>query len=497
MGANEDADERFRLVFETSPDAIVITKLSDGCIVDVNGGFERITGWSRAEALGRTTADLGLWVDPELRAQVAERIARDGGVDNLEASFVDRHGHHSEGLFSARLMTLSGEPHLLSTSRDVGALARARREREEALAQLRHAQKAEAVARLAGGVAHDFNNLLTVVLSGVCLAEEVVDDPELLELLATVRGAATRGAGVTRQLLAVSRRSVTDPQPVVLGDAVQQLLPLLQRLLPPGVALSIVSSTDERPTLLDRGQLDQVIMNLVINARDAVGDTGTVTVRTYEQRGDDRDHVVLDVEDDGPGFDPEVRDRVFEPFFTTKPAGVGTGLGLSVVDGIVRQCGGFATLGGEPGRGARVRLHFPVTGLELREGAVASRPPPVVGPRNILLVEDDAALRWVVAHALRRAGHHVLPAAGVDEALQLLDASPLAPDLLLSDVQLGGRSAVELVDAVRRRHPNLPVWLMSGNAEPQLPPDLSARLLAKPFELSELLAAVRAALEEG
>jgi len=390
--------------------------------------------------------------------------------------------------------------------------------------QLRQSQKMEAIGKLAGGVAHDFNNLLTVIEGN---AELLADDPHVppaaLELLREITSASNRAAQLTNHLLAFSRKQTLRATVFDLATTVNELIPMLRRMLGTGTALEVEAA----PSFVtaDRVQLDQVLLNLVVNARDATANGGSIAIRCVEtQFEDSRDavqgdrvppgrYVVLSVQDTGVGIPAELQERVFEPFFTTKATGEGTGLGLSMVYGLVRQSGGFVSLDSAPGRGTRIEILLPAltpsaipAAAEATTGAAAESltqpakavPPSAAATRTVLVVDDEDAVRRVVAAVLRRNGFSIIEAASGREALTALAERPDVT-LVISDVlmpELGGR---ELARQLQREYPEKPILFISGYTNQELANeggslDATATFLAKPFSSQQLLAAVNTLL---
>jgi two-component system cell cycle sensor histidine kinase/response regulator CckA len=367
--------------------------------------------------------------------------------------------------------------------------------------QFLQAQKMEAVGRLAAGVAHDFNNLLTVVLGSCDLLQSqpgsVAEDSR--RWLAAVRDAGERAARLTRQLLAFTRRVVVDPRNLDLGTLVAETGQMLKRLLGADVELRIERVGRPAVVRADASQLEQLLLNMAVNARDAMPDGGVLTITT---RGDTPgDHMVeLTVADTGTGMEADVRARLFEPFFTTKPMGKGTGLGLAVVQSVVEQSHGTIEVDSEPGRGTRFRFRFPaVAPSDEPESAEPSPPPVAKGAESIVLVEDDVQVRKLTRAVLERAGYAVQEFRDADEALRAAYEPGWRADLLLTDVVLPGAGSAQLVPALRGRLPGLPVVCMSGYADDEMLRrglgGNAVSFLAKPFPPQDLLAVVRAALD--
>ncbi len=372
--------------------------------------------------------------------------------------------------------------------------------------------KMEAVGHLAGGVAHDFNNLLTAIL-GICdlmLMRHLPGDSDFDDIQ-QIRSNSNRAASLTRHLLAFSRQQTLRPQVVLLPDLLSEVTHLLKRLLGEGIVLEVEHAREQGPVRVDAPQLEQVVVNLAVNARDAMPDGGTLTIETYavsarevrEQPGSGlpvADYTALRVTDTGPGIPPAVLPKIFDPFFTTKELGKGTGLGLSTVYGIVRQSGGFIAVDKAPNGGARFTIHLPVhTGpLEVRAES-RRRVAADWGQGTILLVEDEDMVRSVAQRALSRAGYTVRAAASGDEALALLAADP-AIDAVVSDVAMPGLDGPQTVRAVRERLPDVPVLFMSGYAEEHARRRIdvdNAAFLPKPFSVAQLTDAVARLLPEG
>jgi two-component system, cell cycle sensor histidine kinase and response regulator CckA len=378
--------------------------------------------------------------------------------------------------------------------------------------QFRQAQKMEAVGHLAGGVAHDFNNLLTIIngYSEVLLPDLPPGDPRR-EMIAQIRQAGERAAGLTRQLLAFSRRTVLEPKVLDLNDVVRDNEKMLRRLIGEDVRLTAVLDPAAEPVKVDPGQISQVVMNLAVNARDAMPTGGELTIETGTvevdasaaadpEAGPGR-YVRLAVTDTGSGMTPEVRARLFEPFFTTKAPGKGTGLGLATVYGIVKQSGGFISVHSEPGRGAAFQVYFPVA-----EGRTPARKSShglkamARGAETVLVVEDEGAVRVLVGAVLRRAGYTVLEAGRGTEALRLAGEHPGPVHLLITDVvmpEMGGRELVERLAGLR---PGLRVLYLSGYTEDAVVRhgvlQAEVAFLQKPFTMAALTTKVRQVLDE-
>lgn len=383
--------------------------------------------------------------------------------------------------------------------------------------QLRHTQKMEAIGRLAGGMAHDFNNLLTAILGfGEFVLDQLPPGSPLAQDVGQIVDAALRGRSITRQLLAFGRKGEWRAEAVPVAEVVTSSTRLLERTLGAHLELRSDGGPPGLSVVVDPSRLEQCLMNLVLNARDAAADQGgQIEVRARSARlarprfGDPEsvpagNWVVLEVEDNGKGIAPEIRSRVFEPFFTTRPEGRGTGLGLAMVYGIVKQAGGYVTLDSEPGAGTCVTLYLPAA-PEVGEGrpeaptADAGAPLSLDG-RTVLLVEDQDQVRGLLARRLRQAGLEVVEATHGRDALERLAELSTQPDLVLTDVSMPEMDGWALARALNDRHPQVPVLFMSGHTAPyeSAPGTLpipEADLLLKPFGADELLARIAARLQ--
>jgi two-component system, cell cycle sensor histidine kinase and response regulator CckA len=356
--------------------------------------------------------------------------------------------------------------------------------------ELFHTRKVESLGRLAGGIAHDFNNLLTIIMAHLELAALHTEDEELRENLTCAREAAEGGARLTSRLLAFSRKQVMRPERVDLVAVVEDLRKLVLPLLGEDIQVRIDSQVSAAPVLADAGQLQQVLLNLCVNARDAMPDGGCLTVSlTSSEEG----WVSISVGDTGCGIPPELQSLVFEPFFTTKTAGRGTGLGLSTVEGIVSQLGGRVDLWSQSGLGTTVTVSLPEVcqaTTKARDTAAEPAPEQPAGAQRVLLVEDEEGLRTLTAGALRRFGHTVSCAANALAALDVVTQAALPPEVLVTDVVMPGMDGGELARQLKARLPHLRVLFVSGYTDDRLEglplnqPDYG--FLAKPYSMDQL-----------
>ncbi len=481
---------------------------SDGRISYASESVERILGFGETELLGREFGEL---VHPDDLEFLAGRFAElaDGGPTTGGHKIRMRHADGGWRLLEVAVSNRLADP-------DVGALvvnARDVTELHETEEQLRQAQRIEAVGRLAGGVAHDFNNLLTVMIGSadVALARLPEGDAGRIEL-EEIRAASERAADLTRQLLAFGRKQVLLPETFELDAAVVRTGQMLRRLIGEHVELVVLPGGGAARVRVDAGQLEQVLVNLAVNARDAMPDGGTLTIATGTKRLDEPvagdgaelpsgEYASLSVRDTGTGMDEKTLDRIFEPFFTTKHDGAGTGLGLATSHGIVAQSGGTMKVESEPGHGSVFTVLLPLADAPAAETPARQAPPaPSVRPAaaTVLVAEDEPAVRGLVVAGLERAGYTVLGASEGDEALALAHGHEGPIDLLMTDIVMPGMSGRALAERLAAERPGLPVLYTSGYPAGALgSEDVSAPgagFLQKPFTLAELTAAVAGAI---
>ena len=431
---------------------------------------------------------------------VSGTIGEETAVESLKAGACDF-------LVKGRLARLL--PAIERERREIELRREHAREREALEEQLRHAQKIEAIGQLAGGIAHDFNNMLTAILGyAELLTEQIGPDKPIGADLQEIVTAAQRATSLTRQLLAFSRKQTIEPVALSLNAVVETLEPMLRRLISADVSIQTDLDRQTYVVLADKTQLEQVLMNLVVNARDAMPDGGTLTIKTDNTAlgaGDlarlpgavEGEYTVIAVSDTGVGMAPEIQRRIFEPFYTTKERGRGTGLGLAAVYGIVKQLGGNIWVESEPGRGSSFTIYLPRTVAPSVSGAPRlRRNTPPLGKETILLVEDEPGVRSFARTVLVRYGYHVLEAESSEQALTQLSAYDGPLDLLLTDVMLSGMDGGQLARHLAPGRPNLRVIFMSGNADPSVEEALpdESDLMEKPFRAHTLLSRVRESL---
>lgn len=512
-----DAEEqRFRQLAEHIQEVLWIRDPKHDRILFVSPSFETVWGRSR-EALYRQAEIYTDAVHPDDRRRVRAALQSEQarGFD-IEYRVIRPDG--SVRWIRDRAFPVRDESgavvRITGIAADITDTVTAQREVQEALAesqeQLRQAQKMEAVGRLAGGVAHDFNNLLVVILSYADLAMNVLDeDHPLVDDVAEIKRAGERAAALTQQLLAFSRRQMLKPEPHDLNAIVGNVHRLLERLIGEDVRMRLDLASELPAALVDKGQCEQIIMNLAVNARDAMPRGGTMTLRTrlttFEESPVGADiapgrYATLCVQDTGIGMDEATRQLVFEPFFTTKGANKGTGLGLATVFGIVKQSRGHVEVQSEVGMGSTFTVHLPLAACQaVEEVAEIERPAPPTGSERILLVEDEDMVRRLSERVLSMRGFEVVSTTNAEEALSFLEESDATFSLLLTDVVLPGMTGSELCAKARALRPQMRVLFMSGYTEDDVIrygiETGRSDLLIKPFTPNVLLNQVRHTLD--
>ena len=513
FAALEASPLAIRAVLEASPNAVVAVD-TDGLITYANPQVEATFGYRHDEIVGQS---IGALLPERLRDRhlghrtryMATPTSRPMGI-GLDLAGRRRDGREFPVEISLTPVDTSEGTVVFATVVDITA-------RKAAEEQLLQAQKMESVGRLAGGIAHDFNNMLSAIRGYAELLREdlssgrALDEATIRESVDAIHGAADRAAALTAQLLAFSRQQVLTPRVLDPRHTIRGLEPMLRRLI--GEQIRLVLSLDPATgiVLADPGQLDQIGVNLVVNARDAIDGAGTVTIETSNATFSEpyaAEHfevlpgryVMLAVSDTGAGIDRAVREHIFEPFFTTKERGRGTGLGLATIYGIVKQSGGHIWLYSEPDHGTTFKLYFPLAdgAIDQEPSAVAGRPP--VGRGSVLVAEDEEVVRQFTSRVLERAGYKVVAAASADEALGLLEAGGEFV-AIVTDVVMPGLSGTDLAATVLDRFPTVGVVLLSGYTAETL--DLTgvlergAQFVGKPFTPGQLTDAVHAARREG
>jgi two-component system cell cycle sensor histidine kinase/response regulator CckA len=502
--ALRESEQRFEMIFNATSTMLAFTERTRGCIVDVNNAWLQTMGLHREQAIGMTGKDLGLWTNPEDRQRVLSQLEAAGRVSDVEADLV-MGGSTFPAQLSLQHIERNGERFILWEIGDLTERKRAEAEQEQLRSQLLQIQKMESIGRLAGGIAHDFNNILSAILGFGDLALELVpkDSPQH-EYVAEMVRAGERAGELTKQLLAFSRKQVLQPRIVEPAAVIRQLEPMLRRLIGEDVILQLLLDAETSTIRVDASRLEQVIVNLVVNARDAMPEGGTLTLETSNVEFDDSylsthadarigPHVMIAVSDTGVGMDAVTRARAFEPFFTTKGPGQGTGLGLSTVYGIVKQSGGWVWLYSEPGRGTTFKVYFPQSS-GLPSPLEHSETSPPARPRSdtvVLVVEDDPQVRLLVATILGGSGYTVLVASNPLEAIEMEEQYSGEIHVLLTDVVMPHMNGRQLAEKITARRPNARIVFVSGYTENTIihrgEVDEGVNFLSKPITSNRLL----------
>ena len=509
--ALRESEERFRVLFESSPDACYIVT-AEAKFIDINRAAEEMLGYRREEVLDKTAVELSLIHPDYMEAAISIAVQCLAGSPAPPTELLIVHSSGREIIVESRAVPVRFRNGLaiLSTSRDISARKKAEAEQRRLEEQLRQASKMEAVGRLAGGVAHDFNNVLTGIrgFTDILLSSVPESDPNRADLL-EIQHATQRAAALTGQLLAFSRKQVVEPIVVDLNQLLSGAVRILERLIGEDVQVAFEPGAELRAVRVDPSGMEQVLINLAVNARDAMPQGGLLSIETgaveidaefCERHLDARpgSYVLLSVRDTGVGMSTGVLSRLFEPFFTTKGPGRGTGLGLSIIYGIVQQAGGFVHVASDLGAGSTFRIYLPAVSEKPTVPVVLIEPDLPRGSETILLVEDEALVRSLVDKFLRSQGYRVLSAALGSEAVQLAADGSEHIDLLVSDVILPNMNGRQIYEKLTQTRPDLRVLFMSGYTENIIAPhgvlEAGFYFVQKPFSLKELARKIREAL---
>jgi PAS domain S-box-containing protein len=501
------SQQRLRAIMEHAP-LMVTEKDLTGHYTFINRAFQERLGISESDAIGKTAYDVLAKDRADAQTELDNEVIATRGTVQRE---IVVSAHPGPRTLLITKFPLNGPSGAMEA---IGTIGVDITEMKQAETQLAHVQKMEAVGQLTGGVAHDFNNLLTAILLNADVLADRIGDERLRPLAEATRMAAERGADLTRRLLAFGRRQTLEPRPTDVNALVAGMEQLMRRTLGEHIAIDIRIGADLWPATVDPGQLEAAVVNLAVNARDAMPQGGRITIETANVELDEGfatvndeveagDFVMIAVSDTGSGMGSDVLERVFEPFFTTKEVGKGTGLGLSMVYGFVKQSGGHTRIYSEVGVGTVVKIYLPRSDVPaevaaLRQRAASDLP---TGGETILLVEDDALVRKHTENQLKSLGYHVVAAEDAAQALDRVNEG-CVPDLLFTDIVMPGKmNGRELAERLRNRWPHLKVLYTSGFSHGMLDTPLggeltATHLLGKPFRRRDLAAKVREVLDE-
>ncbi len=509
--ALRESEERYRSVVEQMTEGVLLIDPATYRVVEANTAMGEMLGYGPSEMVGMRLFDLVAATPPRVE-EVTRQAMVEGLVPRFSRQFSTRDGKPLDVEVTVSRIETGGESLLLGLIRDISEEKRAEAERARLEAQYRQAQKMEAVGRLAGGVAHDFNNMLSVILGNAELGlGQVPGGTPVHEALGEIHAAAQRSADLTRQLLAFARRQTVAPETLDLNSTVEGMLTMLKRLIGEDIELTWTPGADLWPVRIDPTQVDQVLANLCVNARDAIDGVGTITIETENMHCDASyateraevapgDYVRLAVSDTGRGMDAETLASIFEPFFTTKATGEGTGLGLAMVYGVVRQNGGFINVYSEPNEGTTFKIYLPrYQGPGEREAEQAPTAAVERGHETVLFVEDEPAIGRLGQTMLEGLGYRVLTAGTPGEALALAREHPGRIHLLITDVVMPEMNGRELARQLLSIYPDLKRLFMSGYTANVIAHhgvlDPGVNFIQKPFTRQDLAAKVREALD--
>ncbi|MHC1728932.1 MAG: response regulator [Syntrophobacteraceae bacterium] len=516
MGIKNE-EEKFSKAFHFSPNAITLTRLSDGKVFEVNQGFMDLTGYTHAEVLGKTSLDQDIWRSEEDREALIEELIRGGCVRNKDEQFKTRTGETRTGLVSGEIITINNEKCILSSIVDITDLKRAEEERLRLEQRLQQAQKAQSLGRMAGAVAHNFNNLLAAVIGNLELALYNLpqgSDPQ--PAITRAMAASKQAADVSGFMLTYLGQTTGKPEPVDLVWATEEACASLTPSIPKGVHLKTRFPAEKQLIRADADHVTQILSNLVSNAVEAIGEReGSIeltidmveagefrALRFFPQEWEPRakSYARLTVADSGEGMDSATQQNIFDPYFSTRFTG--RGLGLSVVMGLVRTCGGAISLESRPGEGSTFQVFFPLLEHQTTRvaGATMPPPPPSCVEGTVLLVDDEPFVRSMAKSMLETIlGYEVVEACDGSEALEIFRVRKDEISLVILDLSMPGMNGWETLSALRNLRPDIPVILSSGYNEAQVRQESHREqpqaFLHKPYRLNDLKSIISQALE--
>ncbi|MEH6497718.1 MAG: PAS domain S-box protein [Pseudomonas marincola] len=496
-----ESEEYFRVAFQSNQGTATITDIETGKFIDVNAAWLRLRGFEKHEVIGKTSSELNTWGSNEHRNEVLGELKLHGKLRDYETYVITKAGKTREIVINAEVVKVSGKNLLFISGSDVT-------ERNRLEKQLRSSQKLEAVGQLTGGVAHDFNNLMAIMMGNLELAlEQVEPEAPLRNSIQNALEAVGRGAALTQHLLSFSRQQALSPAVTNVKQLVEGTLSFMERTLGEDIQIMASHVGEESRVNIDAAVFGNALVNLALNARDAMPDGGTLTVHTTavmltgETIGLDKEptygsHALITVTDTGSGMSEKNLEQVLEPFFTTKEVGKGSGLGLSMVYGFVTQSNGHISIASKEGEGTTISIYLPISDEEYIDKDTETTPPSDVKiSKTILLVEDDQQVRATTSATLIILGCKVIEAEDGPSALEILKQRSSDIDLVLSDVVMpNGMSGIDLVKQIAIDHPHIKILLTSGYPDRIAGGDkikaMDVELLAKPFRKSQLAAAI-------
>lgn len=501
-----ESEARIRLLVDSITDYAIFMMDAEGKVMTWNAGAQNLTGYSPEEAIGKPRDQY--YIDSDLNIDAPSQALRIAAEKGRYVNEEWRQRKDGSRFWASVVVTaLRDERGNLTGFVNITRDMTERRQADELRDQLRQAQKMEALGQLTGGIAHDFNNLLAVIVGNLELLGDRVSDGESTRLIEQSLRNASRGADLTRRLLAFGRRQKLNPARLDINEQILGMQDMLERTLGGSISMDLRLAPGPQTVEADASELENAVLNIALNARDAMQGAGHLTIRTataylHEPRViasrvvPEGHYVMIGLRDTGCGMSPDILGRVFEPFFTTKDIGKGTGLGLSMVYGFIAQSGGYVEVDSQPGQGTEFRLFLPT----LDDQAAPRRPEQEAGRRLVLCVDDNADVRATMAALLGSLGFAVLPAATAADALAEMRRG-LPIDLVLTDIQMpGGMDGIALADRILAKKPDMPILFMSGSSDEDRLRDTrhagTSRILPKPVRKAELAEAIKAVLGE-
>ena len=508
--ALQESERRFRLIFQTSPESIILTRLDDGLIVDINESHTQMTGYSREELIGQTALESGIWDDPADREKLVEHLRKTGIFTSWEVPFARKGDSVGTALASGRIIHLKGVPHILAISRDITDQKREQEEKEKLQVRLRQSQKMEAVGTLAGGIAHDFNNILTIILGNIHLARKKEPSGSLTPEINSINSAAMRAIELVKHILTFSRQTEAVRQPVDTRSIIIEAMKMMRASLPSTMEIEQRLEPNLPRIMADPTHIHQIIINLCTNAAHAIGRQAgllTVVLEKLTVAQDDElykldippgEYIRLCVSDTGKGMDRKTQERIFEPYFTTKEKGEGTGLGLATVHGIVQGYNGAIKVYSELGRGAGFSVYLPAV---KQGGECPTEDESVIFGKGerILFVDDEEGIVASGAEILEGLGYQVDPCNSSRDALELFSSRPGQYNLVITDYTMPKMNGVELAREILRIKSDIGIILCTGFS--RIPEEEEANFLglrnyvAKPFRIAALSKTIRRVLD--
>jgi PAS domain S-box-containing protein len=504
--------ERFSKAFRATPNPTTISRMADGTIIEVNETWVETFGYSRAEAVGTTSISLGIWADPAKRQKAMGKLQETGSLRNYETDLRCKSGEVRHVLLSIEHLEIRGEQCLIAIVHDITERKKMEEEKERLQSQLQQSQKMEAVGTLAGGIAHDFNNILAIILGNAELAADDVPDADpVSESLKEIRKASIRAKDMVRQLLAFSRKSDEKSKPLDMAPILEESMKMLRSAIPTSVEFEQHISGVPCNVLGDIAQINQIVMNLVTNAADAMSEEGGILEVALEKIILQEEKACFDwvlspgpyvrirMRDTGEGIEPEIMDRIFDPYYTTKEVGKGTGMGLSVIHGIVKRHGGGILVESELGKGTVFEIYFPAfekTVEEEKEPEGENRG----GSERILYVDDEESLLNLNRQRLERLGYQVKSTTKPVDALEWFKADPDQFDVVITDMTMPRMTGDRLTKEILTIRPHMPVIICTGYSERMSEKKAKAlgvrKYLEKPIDVRNLAAVLREVLDQ-